>query len=153
MRLLLSLLAFLALTTPALAWSFYTAAFPDSIEQPMILLDSNIKTRGVYYAKTKLIKIRDLYDSYAIAHEVGHFIFHETTQIILTDSSTSVGLPFPVCDSYVSDYAQTNYAEDAAESFAFFYFWREEFRKMAASDPCLMLKYRKIYRVFYPRNS
>lgn len=149
MKKLLILFALFFYIPTASAWNFHGAVFPEVIKQPVFEITDETQ-RGDYYCG--LVRIRDPHDVYAIVHEVGHYNFHEITETFLTASSIDVGLPFPICNSYVSEYAKTSYAEDAAESFAYFYFYRELFRKQAAQNKCLMLKYRAVYRKFYPIN-
>ncbi len=110
--------------------------FPPSIKVPRIEVDTSIDALELYYAEEEFIQIRDPDDKYALVHGIGH---HNYTV-------------FPKCESYLTEYAETNTHEDFAESFTYFYFYRDNFRSLAAFDTCLLKKYRVIYRLFNPRN-
>lgn len=113
--------------------------FPKHFDIPPITENRDMEdgVNGLYFPKEDRIEVRILWDRYAVVHEVGHSVMWD--------------IDFPVCSSFVSDYAKTNIEEDKAESFSHFFFYREQFRSLAAFDKCLMLKYKKVYRVFYPR--
>jgi len=109
---------------------------PSAIASEFVV-DPSLKSRGLYNKTTDTITVRNLNDKWAIAHETGH----------------SKEINFPDCKPYLTMYARKSIEEDKAESYAFFSFHRELFRKRAARNKCLMLKYRAIYRSFYPTNN
>jgi len=112
--------------------------FPAHFVIPPIVEVPDLEYAGLYFPSGDRVEVRNLINEAVLVHEIGHSVMWD--------------VQFPVCDSFVSRYARTSVDEDKAESFMIFYFSREHFRRMARVDKCLMLKYKAVYRVFYPRN-
>jgi len=128
------LLAFLPIQT-------YALTFPPSIEIPPTTYITDMAEGGLYYPEEKRIELKNN-DPWTYAHEVGH---HNLW-----------GKDWPDCYSQTGFFRELPHksaVEDAADSFAYFYFSRKNFRAKADQNKCLMSKYRFIYRLFYPRNT
>jgi len=140
-KILISLLIFAAGIQAALAWSPPPHTFVE--------LPSGIS--GQYYFFEEKIEIDSNLDFkyghawWVYGHEYGHALFRDVSIY------NYYGIPvpesiWPDCDSYITDMATYNVAEDVAESFAAFIHINDAFYREAKKDRCIALKYLAVKR-------